>query len=307
MALIETDLFGVVHDKVQTAINRLKAFCPNDGYYLAFSGGKDSVVLKALCDMAGVKYDAHYNATTVDPPELVRFILREYADVEISKPEKSMRALIIENKFPPTRKSRYCCRTLKETGGQGRVVLTGVRWAESFKRRDNQGLVTMFNASKARKTAREIGAQYKETTRGGIILNNDNDTSRLLVERCYLQNKTTVNPIIDWDDADVWEFIEKFSVKCCELYKEGWARLGCVGCPLGSARNMRRQFVRWPAIRKMYVSAFDDMLKERKAAGMELNRLWTDGEGVLLWWTSDAERIAKGQTEIGGIDIAENK
>lgn len=48
-------------DKVETAIKRLQTFEPPEGYYLCFSGGKDSVAIKALADMAGVKYDAHYN------------------------------------------------------------------------------------------------------------------------------------------------------------------------------------------------------------------------------------------------------
>ena len=51
MALIEETLFGTV-DKVQIAIDRLKAFEPADGYWLAFSGGKDSVVIKRLAQMA---------------------------------------------------------------------------------------------------------------------------------------------------------------------------------------------------------------------------------------------------------------
>ena len=67
--------------KLEVAIQRLKTFEPSEGYYLAFSGGKDSVVIKALADMAGVKYDAHYNVTSVDPPELVRFIKEKYPDV----------------------------------------------------------------------------------------------------------------------------------------------------------------------------------------------------------------------------------
>lgn len=46
--LRETDLTGRVIDKVQRSIERLRAFEPTEGYYLAFSGGKDSVVLKAL-------------------------------------------------------------------------------------------------------------------------------------------------------------------------------------------------------------------------------------------------------------------
>jgi len=41
MSLHEQTLFGVT-DKIQKAIDRLKAFEPPDGYYLAFSGGKDN-------------------------------------------------------------------------------------------------------------------------------------------------------------------------------------------------------------------------------------------------------------------------
>lgn len=74
--------------KVDMAMERMKAFEPKEGYYLAFSGGKDSCVLKALADMSGVKYDAHYNLTSVDPPELVRFIRQHHPDVKFDVPHK---------------------------------------------------------------------------------------------------------------------------------------------------------------------------------------------------------------------------
>ena len=69
-------------DKVGIAVARLREFEPPEGYYLAFSGGKDSVVIYDLAVKAGVKFDAHYSVTGVDPPELVRFIKQQYPDVK---------------------------------------------------------------------------------------------------------------------------------------------------------------------------------------------------------------------------------
>ena len=133
-------------DKVEIAIDRIRAYEPEEGYYLCFSGGKDSVTIKALADMAGVKYDAHYSVTSVDPPELVRFIKNKYADVEFDYPRNkdgeriSMWTLIPQRRMPPTRIVRYCCQELKERGGEGRFVITGVRWAESSRRKNSRHL-----------------------------------------------------------------------------------------------------------------------------------------------------------------------
>lgn len=169
MALIETNLLGERRDKVQTAIDRIRAFCPEEGYFVAFSGGKDSVVVKALCDMAGVKYDAHYNVTTVDPPELVRFIRAKHPDVIFNRPAMSMRQLIIKKQFPPTRMQRYCCEYLKETNGEGRVTMTGVRWAESRNRKANQGIATIFDGAAA-EVAEANDANFTKTVREGWYL-----------------------------------------------------------------------------------------------------------------------------------------
>ena len=158
-------------EKVKKSIERLKAFQPKEGYYLAFSGGKDSVVCKALLDMAGCKYDAHYRITSVDPPELVRFIKEKHPDVEREYPRYSdgtvatMWNLIPKKLMPPTRTVRYCCEVLKESGGDGRFAVTGVRWAESVNRAKNQGIVTIPD-----KTAKkEIGndPNFQQTVRGG--------------------------------------------------------------------------------------------------------------------------------------------
>ena len=168
-----------LQEKVKKSIERLKAFEPPEGYYLAFSGGKDSVVCKALLDMAGVKYDATYRVTSVDPPELVRFIKTVHPDVVREVPRYpdgyknpklagkpiTMWNLIPEKLFPPTRLVRYCCAALKESGGDGRITVTGVRWAESNNRRENQGIVTVMSKAAGREYV--DNPDFTLTNRGG--------------------------------------------------------------------------------------------------------------------------------------------
>ena len=126
-----------LQEKIDKSIQRLQTFCPPEGYYLAFSGGKDSCVCKALLNMAGCKYDAHYRLTGIDPPELVKFIKEFHPDVHREVPvdkngkPKTMWNLMVKKAMPPTRLVRWCCKELKEDGGDGRLVVTGVRWAES--------------------------------------------------------------------------------------------------------------------------------------------------------------------------------
>ena len=63
---------------------------PENGFYLAFSGGKDSQALYHIAKMAGVKFKAHMSLTSVDPPEVIRFVKRNYPDVELIKPKMSI-------------------------------------------------------------------------------------------------------------------------------------------------------------------------------------------------------------------------
>lgn len=282
-------------DKVQVAIDRLKSFEPDGGYYLAFSGGKDSVVIKALADMAEVKYDAHYNLTSVDPPELVQFI-KTFDDVQIDRPKDkdgnqvTMWNLIPRKKMPPTRIVRYCCKELKEMGGQGRMVVTGVRWAESPNRKNNQGEITVMTTKKKERERLVESGNFSQTNKGGVVLNNDNDDSRKMVEQCYKQTKTVVNPIIDWTDEDVWEFIREYNIPYCKLYDEGYKRLGCIGCPMGTVEHRKAEFERYPKYKQAYIRAFERMLTNigggtpGRPDQTYSSGTWENATELMEWW-----------------------
>lgn len=280
--------------KVKAAIERLKSFEPPEGYWLAYSGGKDSDTCKALCDLAGVKYEAHYRITSVDPPELYNYIRHQHPDVHRDTPHDkqgkplSMWNLIPRKMLPPTRLARYCCAALKEDSGDGHFTITGVRWAESVNRKRNQGLVLIRDGQGLDKSKAISSGDFKETPKGGVVLVNDNADSRRLMEQCYQRGKTTLNPIIDWSDQNVWSFLRGEGISFCGLYEEtGQHRLGCIGCPMASQRERERQFNRWPKYKNLYLNAFDRMLKARMEKGKPFLASRVNiatREDVFNWW-----------------------
>lgn len=115
------------------------------------------------------------------------------------------------------------------------------------------------------------------------MLVNDNDDSRKMIEQCYKRHKTTLNPIIEWTDTDVWEFIHEYNIPYCSLYDEGFSRLGCIGCPMARRSGREKEFARWPRYEKLYINAFEKMLEVRKAAGRQSVN-WDTGKDVFNWW-----------------------
>ncbi len=271
-----TDLEQLAIARLQTA-SEMSLQYYGQPLVITDSGGKDSSVCKELALRAGIPFEIQHNHTTADAPETVRFIRQEAKRFEdlgikytINMPtykgkRVSMWSLIPQKLMPPTRMVRYCCSVLKETGGAGRFICTGVRWAESASRKNSRGIYEKNGNKDSR-----------------IILNNDNDDRRMLFENCRPKAKRTVNPIVDWKDEDVWAFLEDAKKPLNPLYAEGWCRVGCVGCPMAGKATRELEFSRWLKYKDLYLLAFKKLLEERAARGMYIS--WQTPEDVFNWW-----------------------
>lgn len=275
-------------ERVKMAYGFTKMMNPNNKLRIAFSGGKDSVCVYGVCKLAfGDKLldccDFQYNVTNVDPPELVQFIRKEFPFVRFHRPEKTMWQLIVETHMPPLRNTRYCCAELKEVSNiTGQYSVTGVRHAESPKRAERGSF------------------EIKGKTKQKRILLNDNVEERNATEYCMQKNAYICNPIVDWSDNDVWNFIHKENIPYCKLYDEGWKRLGCIGCPLAQDSEREKEFRRWPGYYKQYIRTFEKMLAINRIGGDEYKNStpFLDGQDVMDWWLHRPAFIEKHQNEL---------
>lgn len=253
---------------------------------VTYSGGKDSDVLLEVAKASGESFEVHNSHTTCDAPPTVYHIRKKFRELELQgikctiehpkyKDEyTSMWSLIPQKLMPPTRLVRYCCSVLKETGCANRMIATGVRWEES-------------NARKQRNEFETITSKKENSTKVSreIMLMNDNDESRKIIEHCRLKGKSTVNPIIAFTEKEVWEILNDLKVETNPLYRMGYHRVGCVGCPIANKCMRKQEFVDFPQYKKMYIRAFDRMLEVRKQRGKDTQ--WKTGEEVFLWWIED--------------------
>ena len=257
------------------------------------SGGKDSLVCRELARRAGIPYEVHHNHTTADAPETVYYVRDTFRRLEemgitctVNKPfykgrGVTMWSLIPMKKFPPTRPQRYCCQILKENSCRDRFITTGVRWAESVKRKNNRGIFENYTTNGDKK----------------IILNNDNDEKRLLFESCQLKGKRICNPIIDWIDRDVWDFIRSERLTFNPLYERGFFRVGCLGCPMAGKRRWN-EFRLYPTYERAYLRAFEKMLDVIHRDGIPTK--WRNSMDVFTWWMEDSQ--TEGQMSLGDLD-----
>lgn len=232
-----------------------------NGFYLAFSGGKDSQALYHITQLAGVRFHGHMNLTSIDPPEVIRFVKKNYPEVELIKPKKSIFSLAVEKQILPTMHVRWCCAEYKETAGAGKVTLIGIRKAESARRAKRNEVEinnrkfsgTLEGLDEYRQELKAKRARYKSQKNGVNITNADQEQTLGCISG---KESLLISPIIHWNEKDVWEFLnDVIEVPHCSLYDEGWHRLGCIGCPMSSAKQKQIENTRYPHVKRNWIKA----------------------------------------------------
>lgn len=260
-----------LQDKIDYSISLLRKaekmalrLDPENGFWLAFSGGKDSQALYHIAKMAGVKFKGHMNLTSVDPPEVIRFVKQQYPDVEMIKPKMSIYFSCKKKGVLPTRTIRWCCAEYKEIGGIGKVTLTGIRKQESSRR------------SKREEISTEIKGKRNEQS-----FDQWSEHEEKMVACVGGKDKILVSPIIYWTERDVWEFLNENGIPHCKLYDEGYTRIGCICCPMSGYRQKIREIKRWPHVKQNWIKTIQWMIDNGY-----INHNFQEAETGFNWWIS---------------------
>jgi len=248
--------------KIDLAVKLIRAWLPKfpDKFYLGFSGGADSVILKHITTVAVGRgnFDAVYCVSPIDPRPIHQFIKAEHPDVIWEYHARGFWKMV-DHKGLPFRQRRWCCSIIKEAGGQGRVVLIGNRRDESPRRKSQC---------------------FVENARG-------------------TGNKLLLRPILDFTDNDRWRYIRENNLAYVSLYDEGaerlgygegiFQRLGCVLCPF--SRQIVREEQYFPEIVKLWKLACERIVANTKARGYktkkgkDVKHKFETGEELYQWWT----------------------
>ena len=237
---------------------------PENGFYNTFSGGKDSQVLYYLVKLAGVKHKTHMNLTSVDPPEVVRFVRTQYPDVELIRPKMSIYEMAKKKHLLPTMRFRWCCAEFKETSGVGKVTLIGIRKEESARRDKRQEISSMIKGKRVEGTF-DQWSEHEEK----------------MVACVGGKDKILVSPIIHWTERNVWEFLNKNGIPHCELYDQGYTRIGCICCPMSSYRQKIKEIERWPHVKRNWLKTIQWLIDNGY-----INHNFNDAEIGFHWWIS---------------------
>lgn len=282
---------------------------------VTYSGGKDSDVLLSLAEecLESDEFEVLNSHTSVDAPETVYHIRETFKRLS----DKGIKATVFQphdkngnpitmwnlipiKQMPPTRLQRYCCKVLKETSTPNRICAVGVRESESSNRKGRD----IFNTrGKKYSEAKFFSFDHAQEVHKEAQEIQDDNWDCILIKNMKDRNDVVVNPIYYWSDEDIWQYIKDKGMKVNPLYQKGYLRVGCIGCPLATYKQVMKQFSDHPTYKQAYINAFERMLelkkiRDAKGGQKKFPYEWKDGKEVFDWWIEEWKRNVKGQMSL---------
>ena len=189
-----------------------------DVFYVAFSGGKDSIVTLDLVQRAlpHNKFKVLFGDTGMEFPDTYKVIEQikekcQDAGIEFLRAESDLKPEYTWRQFgPPAQTMRWCCSVhktapqinlLREYTGNPHfrgMAFTGIRGDESISR-----------------------SEYEDVSLGEKV-----------------RGQYSCHPMLEWNSAELFSYIYERELLINEAYKKGNSRAGCLVCPLATSKNM---------------------------------------------------------------------
>lgn len=256
--------------KIDHSLGVIEAFASwfEGKVYVSFSGGKDSCVMLSLVELVLPQVPCVFIMTGCESPSVCRFVrqMMEHHNIEIIRPEKTLRQVFAEYGFPLVskkvshdiecvRRNPYC-QSSRQKLIRSNPHCIPERWMyllnEPYDVSSRCCFWLKHQPAQAydKRTGRHpyiglLASESYQRTMGYIQQGGCN------VFEVSGKNHPRSMPLAIWTDDDVWQYIRERRLRLPDIYERGAKRTGCMGCGFGAHINsdgidtLRRLWPKW--------------------------------------------------------------
>lgn len=261
-----------------------------DCFHVAFSGGKDSIVLLELVARAlprsafmvifgdtGMEFPDTYEAVKKVEEKCEKDGIAFYTARSRFSPEESWKIF-----GPPSRVLRWCCSVHKSVPQT--LMIREILGKRDYTGMDFVGVRGHESATRAEYEYENYGKKQK--------------------------GQYSYNPLLEWSSAEVWLYIFFRQLVVNETYKKGNSRAGCLLCPMGAGgKNDWFRRINYPQEVQRYICLIKDAVNEENIETYLTNGGWQSrqsGRSLKNMVSKISERCIDGKLEITIKDAVQN-
>lgn len=302
-----TEYNFLLNDRIQKIKSINEKYNLEDNAYLSFSGGKDSVVLTKLLDLAipNNKIPRVYCNTGIEYREMVNFIkeLQKKDDrIIIIKPKQNIKEMLEKVGYPFKSKEHSHKLNLWQKGNRTKSLLKYFETEDKNRNGFSCPKKLLYQTSKdfnlkisdncCKVLKKDVLNEWSKQNNKSISLlglrNNEGGQRRNKTNCITLKGSVlkSFSPLLVLDDVFINEFIEKENIELCTLYKPpfNFKRTGCKGCPF--AIDLQRELdllsKNFPEEEKQCEIIFGKVYDEYRRVGYRL-RKQMNNDDLLTW------------------------